>query len=260
VDQYREINRDGWNRRTDPHFLHPAYLVREFLAGQSTLHHPEIDEIGDVQGKTLLHLQCHFGLDTLSWARRGAQVTGIDISDRSIERAGELAGQAGLTARFLRTDLYDLPDVLNEPFDIVFASYGVTWWLSDLTRWAEIVARYVKPGGFFYLADFHPILNMLDGEKQIIEPYFHGGREHYLDAPDYCDRSLKFEEYGWRWTLGDIVTALVTAGLTLEFLHEFPYCICDAWPTFVREGDRWYYPDRKHDVPLIYSIKAVNSR
>jgi SAM-dependent methyltransferase len=258
MKKLREINRANWNRRTDAHYNHPGYRVREFLNGAVKLHPLEREEVGDVAGKSLLHLQCHFGMDTLYWARLGAGVTGVDISDRSIERANELKEKTGLEARFIRTDLYELPDVLDDTFDIVFTSYGVTWWLSDIDRWAQIAARYVKKGGFFYIAEIHPASCMLDGEKKIIEPYFHQGSEHNINESDYCDKDLIIgDEYGWRWTLGDIVTALIKAGLTIEFLHEFPFAVYNAWPTMVKEGDWWYYPDGKKDVPLTYSIKAL---
>ena len=257
MNEHHEVNRRGWNQRTDAHFDHPGYRVKEFLAGRTSLHPLELEEVGDVAGRRLLHLQCHFGLDTLSWARRGAVVTGVDISDRSIERANELKAQTGLKARFIRSDLFDLPDVLDDEFDIVYSSYGVTWWMSDIDRWGQVVARYVKKGGFFYIADDHPVQNMLDADKRIHEPYFNQQEpEFYDNEGDYCAKDLIVEEYGWRWPLGDIVTALAKAGLTIEFLHEFPFCVYDAWPSFVRDGAWWYYPDRKNDVPLTYSIKA----
>lgn len=258
MNEHHEINRQGWNVRTEAHFSHPGYRVEEFLRGGSTLHPLELSELGDVSGMTLLHLQCHFGLDTLSWARLGAVVTGIDISDASIDRANELKKQANLTARFIRSDLYDLPTVLHEMFDIVFTSYGAVWWMSDIKRWAEIAARCVKPGGRFYMAEIHPMIEMLDGEKLIVEPYFHQPvAEEFAGERDYCDHSVTIDrEFGWRWTLGDIVTALISAGLTLDFLHEFPFSVYDAWPTFVKEGEWWYYPDGKKDVPMTYSIMA----
>jgi len=258
MNKYHEVNRVQWNKRTDAHYQHPDYRVKEFLSGNSLLHPLELSEIGDVHGKTLLHLQCHFGLDTLSWIRLGAKATGVDISDRSIECAKELAVKSGLAARFIRCDLFDLPEMLNEQFDIVFSSYGAIYWMSDIDRWAQIVARYVKKGGFFYLADFHPLLCALDGAKQFIEPYFHQTEpERYTGEKDYCDPNLIIEEeYGWRWTLGDVVTALIKAGLTIEFLHEFPFCVSQSWRGFVKEGDWWYYPDGKKDVPMMFSVKA----
>jgi SAM-dependent methyltransferase len=258
MNEHHEVNRRHWNQRTEAHFKHPDYRVKEFLEGASTLHPLELSEMGDVHGKSLLHLQCHFGLDTLSWARRGAKVTGVDISDKSIERAKELAARAQLSARFIRSDVFEVQNVLQEQFDIVFATYGVKWWISDIDRWAEIISSYVKKGGFFYMAEFHPVLSMLNGNKEIYEPYFHQPEaERYTGEKDYCDENLIIEEeYGWRWTLGDVVTALIKAGLTIEFLHEFPYCIYKVWPTFVKKGDWWYYPDGKKDVPLMYSMKA----
>jgi len=257
MNEYHELNRREWNQRTDAHFKHPEYHVKEFLAGRISLHPLELEEVGDVTGKRLLHLQCHFGLDTLSWARKGAIVTGVDISDRSIERANELKTKIGVDARFIRSDLFDLPNVLDEEFDIVFSSYGVTWWMSDINRWGKVVARFIKKGGFFYVADDHPVKSMLDGDKKIVESYFHlPEAEYYENEPDYCDKKLIVKEYGWRWPIGDIVTALAKAGLTIEFLHEFPFCVYDAHPTYVKDGAWWYYPDRKNDVPLTYSIKA----
>lgn len=258
MNEHHEINRKQWNERTEAHFKHPDYRVKEFLDGASTLHPLELSEMGDVHGKSLLHLQCHFGLDTLSWARLGAKVTGVDISDKSIERANELATAAKLPARFIRSDIFDLSKVLNEKFDIVFTSYGVTVWIADIDRWAETIARYVKPGGYFYMAEIHPLIQMLDAEKRIYDWYFHQPQaERFTGEKDYCDENLVIdEEYGWRWTLGDVVTALIKAGLTIEFLHEFPFSVYKSWPTFVKEGDWWYYPDGKKDVPLTFSVKA----
>lgn len=260
MNEYHEINRNHWNKRTDAHFNHPEYKVKRFLDGGLALHPLELEELKDVQGKSLLHLQCHFGLDTLSWARLGARVTGIDISDRSIERANELQDRSGLTeARFIRTDIYDLPDVLDEEFDIIFSSYGVLWWNSDIGRWARIIARYLKKGGIFYMAEGHPVASMLNGDKKVHEPYFHqqDGPEIYYNEPDYCDQTCIIEkECGWRWTLGEVVSALIEVGLTIQFLHEFPFSAYQAFPNMVKDGDWWYYPDRKDDVPLTFSLMA----
>lgn len=260
MNEHHEINREGWNKRTDAHYNHPDYKVDRFLEGELTLHPLEREELGDVKGKTLLHLQCHFGLDTLSWARLGARVTGIDISDRSIEKAKELAAKVGINnARFIRSDLFDLPDVLDDKFDIVFTSYGVLWWMSDINRWAQVTAHHVKKNGVFYIADGHPTSNMLDANKNIFEPYFQPtvGTEIYYNESDYCDKDCIIEKQcGWRWPLGQIVTALIKAGLSIEFLHEFPFDFDNKWPNMVKVGDWWYYPDRKNDVPLTFSLMA----
>lgn len=260
MNKDHEINRENWNTRTDAHYKHPDYKVKEFLDGTKKLHPLELEEVGDVKGKSLLHLQCHFGIDTLCWARLGAKVTGVDISDRSIELANELKEKSGLSgARFIRSDLFNLPDVLDEEFDIVFTSYGVLWWMSDIKRWSQVVARYVKKGGFFYIADGHPTMNMLDQDKKVFEPYFNQGVERYYDESDYCDKDCKIEqECGWRWTMSDIINSLIEAGLTLEYVHEFPFCCYDHWPNFVKDEDGWYYyPDKKNDVPMTISLKAL---
>lgn len=258
MNKDHELNRANWNKRTEAHYKHPEYKVKEFLDGTKKLHPLELEEMGDVSGKSLLHLQCHFGLDTLSWARLGAQVTGIDISDDSITTANELKDKVGLEGRFIRTDLFDLPDVLDEQFDIVYTSYGVVWWMSDINRWAEVAARYVKPGGIFYMAEVHPALDMFDKDKKVFETYFHQGTERYQSEGDYCDKDLIIEdEVGWRWPLGKIVTALAQAGLTIEYLHEWPFCVYDRWPNFVKDEKGWYYyPDRKNDIPMTFSLRA----
>ncbi|MEZ5360197.1 MAG: methyltransferase domain-containing protein [Candidatus Zixiibacteriota bacterium] len=260
MNKDHEINREQWNKRTEAHYKHPEYKVKEFLEGTFDLHPLELEEVGDVKGKTLLHLQCHFGMDTLTWARKGATVTGADISDTSIEFAEKLAEKAGIkNTRFIRTDLFDLPKKLDDEFDIVYTTYGAIWWMSDIDKWAQVAAKYVKKGGFFYIADDHPVANMFDGEKRVIESYFHMGTERYYNEGDYCDKNVIIdEEVGWRWSLADIINALIKAGLTIEFLHEHPFCVYDKWPTFVKDEKGWYYyPDRKNDIPLTFSIKAV---
>jgi 2-polyprenyl-3-methyl-5-hydroxy-6-metoxy-1,4-benzoquinol methylase len=149
MNQYTHANRILWNAWTKIHEKSQFYDIQAFKAGGNTLKSIELDELGDVRGSSLLHLQCHFGQDTLSWARLGAQVTGVDLSDEAISLARSLAGELGLKARFVCSDLYELPQVLKEQFDIVFTSYGVLAWLSDLPRWAGIIANFIKPGGYF---------------------------------------------------------------------------------------------------------------
>src|SRR3954452_15106402 len=132
MDEHRTVNRAHWDEATDVHVASDFYDVASFKAGTNRLHGIERAELGDVSGKSLLHLQCHFGLDSLSWARLGAQVTGIDFSANAIELARSLSEQTGIPARFIQTNIYDLPEVLSEQFDVVFTSYGVISWLPDL--------------------------------------------------------------------------------------------------------------------------------
>ncbi len=262
MDKRLETNRRNWNERTPVHAASGFYDVAGFEAGRNTLKSIERAEVGDVAGKTLLHLQCHFGLDTMSWARLGARATGVDFSDDAIALARALNEEVGADTRFIRADVYDLPDVLDEEFDIVFTSYGVLVWLPDLDRWAEVVCRHLKPGGTFYIVEFHPVLTTLkpaaNGDALPTysyfreELYFAGGEPSYAGAEHIA--SPNFE---WQHSLGEIVTALVSAGLRIEFLHEFPFCNYQALPTMAQGEDGWWRFSEKNDsIPQMFSIRA----
>ena len=159
---YIKINRDSWNNKTEYHVKSAFYDVERFLDGESSIQDIELNLMGDVRGKSLLHLQCHFGQDTISLERLGAKVTGVDLSDKSIEIARQLAESTESAASFICCNIYDLPSYLNESFDIVFTSYGTIGWLPDLNKWAEIIARFLKPGGQFIFVEFHPVVWMFD--------------------------------------------------------------------------------------------------
>jgi len=250
-----EKNRTAWNEMTDVHFKHPDYKVKEFLGGANTLKSIELEEVGDVKRKYLLHLQCQFGLDTLSWARMGAIVTGVDISDRSIERADLLKEKSGLPAVFIRSDVLDLARKIDRKFDIVFQSYGTHCWISDLSKWTQIVSDYLKPGGFFYIVDFHPIALVFEEENF---SYFDKGPYRYRNEADYCDKEymIQNELFEWQHTLGNIINTLIAAGLRIEFVHEFKECVYPRTKDWY-EKDGWYYPpDGPPNYPLMFSLKA----
>jgi 2-polyprenyl-3-methyl-5-hydroxy-6-metoxy-1,4-benzoquinol methylase len=256
-------NRDYWDERVPIHARTPFYGLEEFLAGSEKLDPLEIGEVGDVQGKNLLHLQCHFGLGTLSWARRGAHVTGMDYSEPAIELARDLAQRCQLDARFLCCNVYDLPDYLLGQYDIVFTSYGVLNWLPDIARWAQIAASYVKPGGFFYIAEFHPFSMVFDDDADSLQyryPYFEQKAMKFDVQGSYADREAETkvnEEYGWNHTISEIVTGLIDNGLQIEFLHEFPFSVYQQLPFLeLDENGVWVFPDRKKPIPLMFSIKA----
>ncbi len=169
MDSYTQANRALWNAWTLLHEKSEEYDVPGFRAGRCALKPIELAEVGDVAGKTLLHLQCHFGLDTLSWARRGARVTGVDFSDEAIRLARSLSSELAIPAEFIRSDIYELDRVLDREFDIVFTSYGVLVWLSDIRLWGRTVARFLKPGGIFYIAELHPITMIFDNMEPVTE-------------------------------------------------------------------------------------------
>ena len=246
----------------------PTYDLDGFLAGHQKIQQRDIDEMGDVRGKTLLHLQCHFGLDTLSWARLGARVTGLDFSAPAIDTARDLAQRLGIDARFVLSDLYDAPAALDQQFDIVCTGIGALNWLPNIRGWAHVVAGFLKPGGRFYLIEMHPVLWSLDEERtdgQLVvrHPYFE--REAPLrwdDAKDYADPQARLRNsvtYEWNHGLGEIITALIDAGLVIEWLHEHQTIDWQALPWLVPAPGpgEWRLPDDAIDhVPLMYSIRA----
>lgn len=260
--EHVQVNRDLWNRWTPIHEKSAFYDVAGFRAGASTLKHVELQELGRVEGKRLLHLQCHFGMDTLSWARRGARVTGVDLSDAAIELARSLAREEGSDARFIRADLYDLPRVLAEEFDVVFTSYGVLSWLPDIGRWAEVVARSLRPGGTFYVVEFHPLADAVGEDGRTLRhPYFHSPEPLEVEERgSYADRGaeLVHPAYFWCHTVGDVVSALAGAGLRIEFVHEFPYSTYNCFPYLEeREPGRWWPRESAGALPMMFSIRAT---
>jgi SAM-dependent methyltransferase len=250
-----EQNRVAWNEMADIHYAHPWYRVKEFLDGWCSLKEIELSEIGDVAGKSLLHLMCQFGMDSLSWARRGASVTGVDISDRSIELANKLKAEAGLEAEFIRTDLFNLAEKLKKKFDIVFQSYGTHHSISDLERWSEIVTHFLKPGGIFYIVDIHPILPALE-EGDV--SYFKRGPYRYSHGEDYADKDyiVKSELVEWQHKLSDIINAVIEAGLKIEMVNEFDKCCYQRFRGWVEKDGFYYPPDGPPRHPLMFSLKA----
>ncbi len=263
MDDRFEQNRRHWNEITPIHERSAFYDVAGFKAGANMLKSIEREELGDVAGKSLLHLQCHFGMDTLSWARLGATVTGVDLSDESIRTARRLAKETGLSADFVESNLYDLPQALHGTFDIVFTSYGVLWWLPDLRRWAEIAAHFLRPGGTFYIAEHHPVMytfgEFLENRLRIDNSYFNAAEQRFeAEGGTYADLTAELAEgeIGWSHTLGEVVTALASAGLRIEHVHEFPLSGWQRIPQMIKDP-QGYYRLPGDPVPLMFSIKAT---
>lgn len=265
MDEYRRANQKMWDLFAGIHVHSSFYHVDEFKKGSSSLDDLVLSEMGEVRGKSLLHLQCHFGLDTLSWARLGARATGMDFSSEGIRIARELSHELKIPARFICCDLYDLPDQLNEKFDRVFTSYGVLCWLSDIPRWAQIIGHFLKPGGVFYIAEFHPFIGIFDNEPevkdfQVVYPYFLDEVIKLEADGTYVDNETKIEtlvEYEWQPRMGEIITSLINAGLVIEFVHEYPWTVYPHFPFLVeREKGRWYSPEGKPSMPLTFTLRA----
>jgi SAM-dependent methyltransferase len=265
VDEYLRKNLEMWNDRAPLHAQSDFYDVEGFKKGRCTLYPMELEEIGDVAGKSLLHLMCHFGMDTLSWARLGARVTGMDFSDKAIELARSLSKELEIEANFVCCNIYDLPEKLDGKFDIVYTSAGVLCWLPDLKRWAEIISHFLKPGGFFYILEGHPFMNMLLSDSpdisgpEITRSYFYTAEpEIYESAESYTGQQTDRVHTGNEWThsLGDIINAIISAGLQIEFLHEFPKIFFKAVP-YMEQDDDGFWHIKGDKVPLIFTLKAA---
>ena len=263
MDEYFAANRARWDELAPQHARSAYYDVEAFKAGESSLRSIEREELGDVRDKSLLHLQCHFGLDTLSWARLGARVTGVDFSPASIEIARSLSAELDIPADFVCSNVYDLPDALDARFDIVFTSYGALVWLPDLPGWADVVARFLEPGGVFYIVELHPIVEAMDTESpelRFAHSYFHTGSPiRSGPSASYAgpDARSTGDGYEWQHSLADVVNALVDAGLAIQWLHEFPMSSWRSSPVLERGSDGWWrWPPNLPELPLVYSIKA----
>ena len=256
-----EGNRDSWNKRSEIHFDSEFYDNKSFLEGKTSLTEIELGELGDVKGKSLLHLQCHFGQDTLSFARMGAKVTGIDLSDKGIEYANVLKDKSGLDADFIVSNIYDLRENLSGQFDIVYTSFGVLGWLPDLDKWAEIVSHFLKPGGTFYIAEFHPIVWTFDAKFEKLEfPYLKS--EMIIDdqTSTYGDENVEvsLRDYNWNHGLSEVVNALIKNGLEIEMLNEHNFSPYNIFSNGLEVSEnRFMVKGIENMIPLVYSIKAV---
>lgn len=250
---YQTVNRTAWNALTKTHVASEFYDVEGFKAGNCSLKEVELDLLPCVEGLEMLHLQCHFGMDTLSWARRGAIPTGVDLSPEAIATAENLCDELGLYATFICSDLFAFGDTNTKQFDVVYTSYGVLSWLKDLDRWAEIIAAALKPGGMFCMVEFHPQMWLQQGES-----YFSVEESGIVTMEGYTDGGGFVETIEWPHSLGEILTALLDAGLQLMSFDEYPfnpYGFMEG--SAEREPGRWYRQFKGNDEPLLYSITAT---
>jgi SAM-dependent methyltransferase len=264
VDELLATNRARWDELVALHAASSFYDVEGFRAGKLSLDSVVRDEVGDVAGCSLLHLQCHFGLDTLSWARLGATVTGVDFSEPAIALARELARDTELDARFLCCELDSLPEALDETFDVVFSSYGALCWLPDIEQWGRLVARYLRPGGRFHLIELHPFVAMFDDESPELRlryPYFRDGTpirdERHGSYAVPTARTEHTVTFSWPTPIAAVLGALIAAGLRIDAFHEYPRCNEEFRPGLVEHEDGyWTSPPGTPALPLTYAVRA----
>lgn len=258
---YITTNKALWDARVAHHAASDFYDVSGFLAGANTLTEIELPLLGNVSNKHVVHLQCHFGLDTLSIARMGARVTGIDFSAEAIHKARELATKAGLKASFIQSDVYEASTKLAEKADTVFTTFGVLGWLPDMQRWAATVADCLKPGGELVLAEFHPVIWMFDNNiEQVAYSYFMRDPIIEQEEGTYTDAGapISLPSVGWNHSIGEVYTALRDAGMNITFLQEYDFSPYPALAGSVPVGEkRWAIKGKEGMLPLVYALKAI---
>jgi 2-polyprenyl-3-methyl-5-hydroxy-6-metoxy-1,4-benzoquinol methylase len=260
--EYYETNKRRWNELVDIHAKSKEYDLENFIAGKNSLHRVELEKLGDVKGKSLLHLQCHFGLDTISWARLGAKATGVDFSETAIELAREIAKKVDVDTEFVCSNVYDLPKVHKGEYDIVFTSYGVLCWLQDVDEWARVIAHFLKPGGTFLLVESHPFMWVFDDESEELRQkfsYWHTKEPlSWEEDGTYADMNAKVtnrKSYEWQHTVSDVLNALIKAGLTIDEVGEYPDLVWAYTPASKRVDDE-YFRIPGDPLPQSWSVSA----
>lgn len=258
---YFEVNKETWNKKVSVHAQSKMYKMDAFKAGETSLMPYELSALGDVAGKSLLHLQCHFGQDTLSWSRKGAQCVGVDLSDEAIKLATQLNKELDLDADFVCCNVLDTSEHVSKTFDIVFTSYGVIGWLPDLKPWARMIAERLNVGGTFYIVEFHPILWMFDyvDGKPKMKYHYNQDKVIYEEYEGtYADTSSKMisKEYGWNHGLSEVINALIEAGLQIDYLNEYDESPYDVFPDLVKL-DNGMYKMKEQLFPMLFEIKAT---
>ncbi|MBN8701880.1 MAG: methyltransferase domain-containing protein [Bacteroidetes bacterium] len=258
---YIEKNKESWNKRTGYHVKSAFYDLDGFLKGASSLNEIELKLLGDIKGKSILHLQCHFGQDSISLARLGAQVTGIDLSDIAIDTATSLAKETQTSCKFICCNIYDLPKHLTEKFDIVFTSYGTIGWLPDLNKWAQLISTYLKLEGKFIFAEFHPVVWMFDNDFKTVQyNYFNSGAIIETEIGTYADRSapIKQEFVTWNHSTSEVLTSLIANGLKIESFEEFDYSPHNCFTNTTEfEPKKYRITHLGNKIPMVFALTAT---
>ena len=258
--KYFETNKATWNAKVEIHAKSDMYNMQAFKNGASSLQTYELEALGNVTGKSLLHLQCHFGQDTLSWSRMGAQCVGVDLSDEGVNLARRLNDELKLDAEFVCCNVLDTSSFISDTFDIVYTSYGVIGWLPDLKPWGQMIAERLKKGGTFFMAEFHPIVWMFDyleGQPKMKYGYMQDEAIYEEYEGTYADTDSKMisKEYGWNHGLSEVINALTEAGLRIDYLNEYDESPYNVLPNLEKTKSEMYVT-KDELYPLIFEIKA----
>lgn len=263
TNNYLEINKKTWNEKTEVHVDSAFYDNENFINGKSSLNTIELELLGDILGKKILHLQCHFGQDTLSMARMEAIVTGVDLSNKAIETAQELNNKLNLNAQFICSDIYNLPNNLTGEFDIVFTSYGTIGWLPDLDKWAKVITHFLKPNGKFIMADFHPVVWMYDNDfKDVFYSYFNIEPIIEEETGTYGDRNAAIETktITWNHPTSEVLNSLIQNGLQINSFNEYDYSPYNCFnETEEFEPGKFRIKHFGNKIPMVFSIEATKN-
>tara|TARA_B110000967_G_C18685518_1_gene460328 strand:- start:46 stop:831 length:786 start_codon:yes stop_codon:yes gene_type:complete len=258
---YLKTNKESWNKRTEVHYDSDFYDNENFKKTGNSLNEIELEFLQDIKGKKVLHLQCHFGQDSISMSKLGAEVTGVDLSDLAIEKAQNLAKEMNIETKFICCDLYSLPEVSNEKFDIVFTSYGTVGWLPDSNKWASVISHFLKPEGKFVFAEFHPVVWMFDDAlEKVTYRYFNSEPIVEDDLGTYTDTEKEISEtcITWNHSLGEIFNSLKNNGLKVEEFNEYDYSPYNCFQNLVEfEPKKFRFKEHGDKVPMVYSLVAT---
>lgn len=256
--EYLEINRKNWNNRVDAHLNSNFYFMEDFRKGKSSLNSIELNLLGEITNKSILHLQCHFGQDSISLARMGAKVTAVDLSDKAIETGRKLAEELNTPVHFICSDIYDAPNHISEKFDVVFTSYGTIGWLPDMGKWAEVISKMLKPGGKFIFVEFHPVVWMFDDHFQTIGyNYFNSGPLVETEVGTYADREADLHQscINWNHSLSEVINNLIQNGIKIEQLAEYDYSPYNCFlHTEEFEPGKFRIQHLGNKIPMVYSV------
>jgi SAM-dependent methyltransferase len=261
IDDYQSVNKKAWNKQVDVHVASEFYNVPDFLKGKNSVPEIDLNLLGDIKGKSILHLQCHFGQDTLSLARLGANCTGIDLSDKAIEKAQELNKELGLDAKFICCDVYETPNHLEEKFDIVYTSYGTIGWLPDLDKWAKVISHFLKPNGKLVFVEFHPVVWMFDDDFTKIQYHYHNESSiQEENTGTYADKNAAISNkyISWNHSLSEVFQSLLNNGLQIEYFEEFDYSNYNCFnETIEFEPNKFRIKHLENKIPMMYSLIAI---
>lgn len=261
MEEYINFNKALWDTRLEIHIDSDFYELKDFINGKSSLKSIELGLLGNIQDKQILHLQCHFGQDSISLSKLGAQVTGVDFSEKSIHKARQLADLMKVNTQFICNDVYSLPQILDKKFDIVFTSYGVINWLPDLDQWAAVIKHFLKPGGKLVFVEFHPVVWMFDDDfYKVAYSYFNTGPLHEQETGSYADRNskAKTEYINWNHSLDEVFSALLLNGFRIVDFKEYDYSPYNCFKhTIEDEPGVFRIKHLGKSIPMVFSMVAT---